>query len=90
MSAAIVRFPDVVCSFGPRGTAVKATTAAGCAMMCDALGLPARRPTEVDPIVLDTLLCRRPDLLAYDVPHRAGAVQPSRRGDGRSMVVAIR
>lgn len=72
MSAIIVRFPDVVCSFGPRGTAVKATTMAGRATLSDTLGLPARRATEINPIALNCLLRSRPDLLAYDVPHRAG------------------
>ncbi len=71
MSAIIVRFPDVVCSFGPRGTAVKATTAAGRETLSDSLGLPAGRHTEINPILLNSVLRRRPDLLAYDVPHRS-------------------
>jgi hypothetical protein len=71
MSAIIVRFPDMVCSFGPRGTAVKATSAAGRETLSDAFGLPAHRRTEINPILLNTLLRRRPDLLAYDVPHRS-------------------
>jgi hypothetical protein len=33
--------------------------------------LPANRRTEINPILLNTLLRRRPDLLAYDVPHRS-------------------
>jgi hypothetical protein len=71
MSAIILRFPDMVCSLSPHGAAVKATTAAGREVLSDQLGLPARRATEIDPVALDGLLRRRPELLAYDVPHRA-------------------
>jgi hypothetical protein len=65
------RVPQPVLIFhtSPQGPLVKATTSQGRDLLSDGLGLPAGRPTFIEPLVLEVLLAAHPDLIAYDLPH---------------------